>query len=164
MHWWPDRKVRHRMIIPLTMILTFWILSWWRPGSLVEWASCYRCTGLTQGNQTIWFGIPNGSVFTLPDVGPAFLVLIHEDVKGDLWVLLWLAPLILLSFVILQTFCLDHWRTEEATGGRAGEREPNISLQELAYDLKSKTRVTSMLEGDDSTFQQQKMIPTKLRS
>jgi hypothetical protein len=44
----------------------------------------------------------------LPDVGPAFLVLVHEDVKDGLWTLLRLAPLVLLPLAILQTLQLDH--------------------------------------------------------
>jgi hypothetical protein len=69
-------------------------------GSLVGQTPCRRCTGLTQENRTVRFGIPDGSVFMLPDVGHALSVLRHEDVEGDL-TLLWLAPLILLSLVIL---------------------------------------------------------------
>jgi hypothetical protein len=34
-----------------------------------------------------------------PDVGLSFLVLGHEDIKGDFWALLWLAPLIFLSWL-----------------------------------------------------------------
>jgi hypothetical protein len=43
-----------------------------------------------------------------PDVGPAFLVLSHEDVEGGLWAPLWLAPLILLPLSILWIFWLNH--------------------------------------------------------
>jgi hypothetical protein len=67
-----------------------------------------RGAGLTQGNQTVLFGILDGPVFTPPDVGPAFLVLGHEDVKGGLWASLQLAPLILLPLATLWTFRLDH--------------------------------------------------------
>jgi hypothetical protein len=35
-----------------------------------------------------------------PDTGTAFLVLDHENVEGDLWVLLRLAPLILLPLIL----------------------------------------------------------------
>jgi hypothetical protein len=45
-----------------------------------------------------------------PNVGPVFLILGHEDVEGDFWVQLWLAPLVLLPLAILQTFGLDHPR------------------------------------------------------
>jgi hypothetical protein len=45
-----------------------------------------------------------------PDVGPAFLVFDHEDVKGGLWALLRLGPLIFLPLAILQIFWLDHPR------------------------------------------------------
>jgi hypothetical protein len=45
-----------------------------------------------------------------PDAHPAFLVLDHEHVEGDLWASLWLALLILLSLAILQTFWLDRPR------------------------------------------------------
>jgi hypothetical protein len=54
------------------------------------------CYSLTQGNWTVWFGIPDGLVFVLPDAGPTFLVLGHEDVEGGLWPLVRLAPLVLL--------------------------------------------------------------------
>jgi hypothetical protein len=62
---------------------------------------------LTQGNRSVWFGISDGPVFMLPNVGSAFLVLGHEDVKGGLWAPLWLATLILLPLAILRTFWLD---------------------------------------------------------
>jgi hypothetical protein len=41
------------------------------------------------------------SDFCAPDASPAFLVLGQEDVKDGIWVTLWLAPLILLSLIIL---------------------------------------------------------------
>jgi hypothetical protein len=44
----------------------------------------------------------------LPDVSPAFLVLSHDDVKGGLWGLMQLAPLILLALASVQTFWFDH--------------------------------------------------------
>jgi hypothetical protein len=51
-------------------------------------------------------GKSNSPVVTTPNVGPAFFVLGHEDVKGGLWVSLWLAPLIFLPLVILSVFGL----------------------------------------------------------
>jgi hypothetical protein len=63
---------------------------------------------MTEENWTVQFGILDGLVFLLPNVGPTFVVLDHEDVKGGLWVLLQLAPLIFLPLAILQTFWLDH--------------------------------------------------------
>jgi hypothetical protein len=63
---------------------------------------------LTQGNQTIWFGIPDGLVFMPPDAGPSFFVLGYEDVEGGLWASLWLAPHIPLPLAIFQTFWLEH--------------------------------------------------------
>jgi hypothetical protein len=39
---------------------------------------------MTQGNQTVQFGILDGPVFMTPDADPAFLVLGHEDVEGGL--------------------------------------------------------------------------------
>jgi hypothetical protein len=48
--------------------------------------------------------------FCALDTGPAFLVLVHEDVKGGLWVALQLAPLILLPLAIYRTFWLNHPR------------------------------------------------------
>jgi hypothetical protein len=69
-----------------------------------------RCVGLTQGNWTIMFGIPDGLVFTSLDVGPTFLVFRHENVEGGLWALLWLAFLILLSLATFRTFWLVHLR------------------------------------------------------
>jgi hypothetical protein len=53
-------------------------------------------------------GKPDGPIFTLPDTGPTFLILSHEDVKGGLWSLLWLAPLVLVPLAILRTFGLNH--------------------------------------------------------
>jgi hypothetical protein len=47
------------------------------------------------------------------DVGPAYLVLSHEDVEGGLWASLRLTPpppLILLPLAILRTFWLNHPR------------------------------------------------------
>jgi hypothetical protein len=73
-------------------------------------ASGCRGVGLTQGNRTVWYGIPDGLIFVPPDASPAFLVLGHEDVEGGFWALLQLAPLILLPLAILQTFWLDHPR------------------------------------------------------
>jgi hypothetical protein len=49
---------------------------------------------MTQGNWSIWFSIPDGSVFTTPDVGPEFLVLGHEDVECALCASLQLAPFV----------------------------------------------------------------------
>jgi hypothetical protein len=46
----------------------------------------------------------------LPDVGPSFLLLGHEDAEGDLWVPLLLAPLVLPPLTILLTFWLDYPR------------------------------------------------------
>jgi hypothetical protein len=53
---------------------------------------------------TFWFGILDGLIFELPDVGPAFFVLGHEDIEGGLGALVLLAPLILLPLAILWTF------------------------------------------------------------
>jgi hypothetical protein len=74
------------------------------------------------------------------DVGPAFLVLGQEDVEGGLWVLLWLAPLILLPLPILQTFGLDHPQRlffsydDLLALGRLGLRSPNQNLLPLEPD------------------------------
>jgi hypothetical protein len=57
-------------------------------GSLVGQAPGYRCTGPTKGNWTVRFDIPDGPVFMLHDASLAFHVLGHDDVRGDLWVLL----------------------------------------------------------------------------
>jgi hypothetical protein len=46
----------------------------------------------------------------LPDVSPAFFILRHEDVEGDLWTALRLVPLILLPLAILWTLWLNHPR------------------------------------------------------
>jgi hypothetical protein len=107
-HWWPDQEVRCQMIIPLMTIPTFWISPWWCPGLLVGRAPYYRCTSLTQGNKTVWFDIPNVPIFALLDAGPTFLVLVHEDIDGGLWVLLRLAPLIFLPLAIFRTCRIDH--------------------------------------------------------
>jgi hypothetical protein len=109
-HWWPDWKVRCWMIMLLTTILTFWISSRRSPRLFVGRAPSYRRVGLTQGNWTVRFNILDGSVFVPTDVGPAFLVLGHEDVEGGLRASLWLAPLIRLPLAILWTFWLDHPR------------------------------------------------------
>jgi hypothetical protein len=46
---------------------------------------------------------------------------------------------------------------------KGGERKLNEkSFQELAYVPKLKLRATSVLEGDESTFQQQKNDPNKI--
>jgi hypothetical protein len=45
-----------------------------------------------------------------PDVGPALLVLDHEDVEGGLWVSLQLAPFIFVPLAVLRTFWLNHPR------------------------------------------------------
>jgi hypothetical protein len=90
------------------MIPTFLILPRWSLRSFARQGLGCKSDGLTQGNQTVWFGIPDGPVFIPPDVGPAFLVLDHEDVEGGLWASLRLAPLILLPLAILQSFQLDH--------------------------------------------------------
>jgi hypothetical protein len=53
----------------------------WRiPRSFVGQAPGCRSAGQTHGNQIVQFGISDGLVFVTPDVGPAFLVLGHEDV------------------------------------------------------------------------------------
>jgi hypothetical protein len=76
---------------------------------IVYWTSSgCRCAGLTQGNRTVQFGIPDGLVFVTPDADPAFLVFGHENVEGGLWALLRLAPLILLPLSTFRTFWLDH--------------------------------------------------------
>jgi hypothetical protein len=49
----------------------------------------------------VWFGKLYGPIFTLLDIGLAFLVLSHEDVEGGIWALLWLASLILLLLAIV---------------------------------------------------------------
>jgi hypothetical protein len=95
-------------MILLTMILAFWTSPQWSSRPFVEWAPSYRCAGLTQRNRTVRFGISDGSVFTTPEVGPAFLVLSHENVKSGLWALLRLAPLILLPLSTFWTIWLDH--------------------------------------------------------
>jgi hypothetical protein len=46
--------------------------------------------------------------FVTPDADPAFLVLGHEDVEGDLWASLWFASLIISPLAVFQTFWLDH--------------------------------------------------------
>jgi hypothetical protein len=81
---------------------------WWSPRSFARRAPSYRGAALALGKWTIQFGIPDGPDFMTPDVGPAFLVLGHEDVEGGLWALLWIAPLILLPLAIFWTFWLDH--------------------------------------------------------
>jgi hypothetical protein len=68
---------------------------------LVGGASYYRCASLSLGNRIVQFGIPDGLVIALPDAGPTFLILGHEDVEGGLWALLQLAPLVLLPLSIL---------------------------------------------------------------
>jgi hypothetical protein len=73
-----------------------------------QMSSDCRSAGLSQGNWTVQFGILDGPVFATPDVGPAFLVLRHKDVKGGLLAPLWLASLVLLPLVIFQGFWLDH--------------------------------------------------------
>jgi hypothetical protein len=82
----------------------------WGPRSLVGQAPDCRCSGLTQGNWTVRFGILDGLFFVPLDASPAFLVLGQEDVEGGLWAMLWLAALILLSLAFLWTFRLDHPR------------------------------------------------------
>jgi hypothetical protein len=47
-------------------------------------------------------------VSIIQGITPAFPILDHEDVNGGLWASLWLAPFILLSLAIFQTFWLDH--------------------------------------------------------
>jgi hypothetical protein len=54
------------------------------------------------------FGKLDGSVFALPDTGPTFLVLSHEDVECGLWALMWLAPLILVLVAILRDLRFHH--------------------------------------------------------
>jgi hypothetical protein len=85
-HWWPDREVRRRMMLPLTVIPSFWILPWWSPRPLSGWAPCCRCVGLTHENQTIRFGILNGLVFTLPDAGPTFDCWIHQSAVSYVYI------------------------------------------------------------------------------
>jgi hypothetical protein len=147
-HWWrpprprhrlPALKVRRRMIILLTMIPAFWILTWWSSRLFVGWAHSCRGAGLTQGNQTIQFGILDGLVFTPPDVSPTFLVLGHEDIEGGLGASLRPAALIFLPLAILWTFWLDHpWRSffsydDLLALGRLSLRRPNQDL--LAIEL-----------------------------
>jgi hypothetical protein len=78
-------------------------------------------------------------IFALLDTGLTFFVLSHEDVKSDLWALLWLGPLILLPLAILQTFGLDHPRLpflsydNVFSFGRLGLRWPNHDL--LPFEL-----------------------------
>jgi hypothetical protein len=98
------------MVIPLTTITAFSISPWWCPGSFIGHAPCCRCTGLTHGNRIVQFGISDDPVFTLPNTSPGFPILSHEDVKSDLWALLWLAPLIFPLLAIFQTFGPDHPR------------------------------------------------------
>jgi hypothetical protein len=75
-----------------------------------------------------------------PDTGPAFLVLGQEDVEGGIWVMLWLAPLILLPLAIIRTFRLDHPRwlffsyDNLLSLGRLGLRWPNQNLLPLELD------------------------------
>jgi hypothetical protein len=56
----------------------------WGSRSLVGRAPSYKCAGLTQGNRTVRFTIPDGPIFMPPDAGLAFLVLGQEDVEGSL--------------------------------------------------------------------------------
>jgi hypothetical protein len=65
---------------------------------------------MAQGNRIVQLGISDGPVFVTPNTGPAFLVFGHENVEGGLWVLLRLAPLILLPLATFRTFWLDHPR------------------------------------------------------
>jgi hypothetical protein len=75
-----------------------------------------------------------------PDAGPTFLVFSHENVEGGLWVLLRLAPFILLPLAILQTFQLDHlqWSffsyDDLFTLGRLDLRWPNQDLLPIELD------------------------------
>jgi hypothetical protein len=74
------------------------------------------------------------------DVGSAFLVLGHEDVEAGLRVPLRLAPLILLSLVILRTFWLNHPRwplfsyDDFHALGRLGLRWSNQDLLPIELD------------------------------
>jgi hypothetical protein len=86
------------------------------------------------------FGISDGPIFVTPDAGPTFPVLGHEDVEGGLWALLWLAPLILLSLAIIQTFWLNHPRRPLFSYdnlialGRLGLCRPNQDLLPIELD------------------------------
>jgi hypothetical protein len=85
-----------------------------------------RCAGLTQENQTVQFGILDGSVFTTPNVCRAFLVFGHEDVEDGLGALLRLAP----SF-----FC--HWSPFRLfgliiLGGHSSPTTTSLSLADSA--------------------------------
>jgi hypothetical protein len=75
-----------------------------------------------------------------PDVNPAFLVLGREDIEGDLWAFLWLAPLILPPLAIFRAFWFDHPRwpffpyDNTFALGRLGLRWPNQDLLPMELD------------------------------
>jgi hypothetical protein len=106
----------------------------WSTRSLAGRAPSCRGSGLTQGNWNVRFDISDGSVFTPPDAGLAFLVLGDEDVEGGLWAPLRLAPFILLPMVVLRVFRFDHSRwplfsyDDLFALGRLGLRWPNQDL------------------------------------
>jgi hypothetical protein len=131
---------------------------WWSPRSFARRIPGCRAAGLTQGNWTIRFGIPNGLVFTPPNAVPAFLVLGHEDIKGGLWAALQLAPLILLSLAILRTFRLDYpwWLffsyDDLLSLGRLSLRWPNQDLLPLELDHVHICRERVLVELHLGTF------------
>jgi hypothetical protein len=91
-------------------IPTFWASAWLSLRLFARRSPSCRSAGLSQGNQTVRFEISDGSIFMTPDVGPTFLVLGHEDIKGVLWEFLRLAPLILPPLAIFWAFWCDNPR------------------------------------------------------
>jgi hypothetical protein len=112
----------------------------WSLRSFVGRAPGYRGAGLTQENWTVRFDIPDGPVFMTLDAGPAFLVLVHEDVEGGLGASLQLGPLIFLLLTILWTFWLNHPRwpffsyDDLLALGQLGLRWPNQELLPIKLD------------------------------
>jgi hypothetical protein len=123
------------MIIP-----TFWISTRWSLRLFAGWAPSCRGTGLTQGNWTVRFSIPDGLIFVTPNVDPAFLVLGHEDIEGGLGAPLWRGPLVFLPLAVFQTFQLNHpqWSffsyDDFLALGRVGLRWLNQDLLPIKLD------------------------------
>jgi hypothetical protein len=113
---------------------------------------------LTHGNQVVRFGILDDPVFVTPDANPTFLVLGHEDVEGGLWASLQLAPLVLLSLAILQTFWLNHPRwslfsyDDLLALGRLGLRWLNQDLLPIELDHVHVCRECVLVELHLGTF------------
>jgi hypothetical protein len=109
----------------------FDIVCWGSPGC--------RFTGLTYGNRTIQFGILDDLVFVPPDVGPAFLVLGHEDVEGGLWASLRLAPLFFCHWSSLGLFSLI------ILSGRSSPIMTSLPLVDSPWDGQTRTFFPSSL-------------------